>query len=126
MMCLAERVAEQLAEGFLVPRQCHVSVDQLNEVPLGVAGESGFGEVGVLRQEGIPRGTVHVGEVAPPTARDADFLTRSLGVIDDQHMRPGAACAAHIMPAAPAPMIKLSPPAWQRSATSAPGRVKLR
>jgi len=40
------------------------------------------------RQIAIGR-CVDVGEIAPPAARDQDFLTRCIGMIGEQHAPPG-------------------------------------
>ena len=75
-------IAEQLAEGFFVPGD-PVAVDQLNEIVLGIAGEGGLGEMGILAQETLRR-AVEVREIAAAPAGDADLLTRRFRVIDDQ------------------------------------------
>jgi hypothetical protein len=82
--------------------------DHADEVPLGVAGQGGFAEMRVLREEIAGLG-VHVGEIAAATAGHQDFLAGLVGVVEQQHLRPRpAAVSAHINPAAPAPMITTS------------------
>jgi hypothetical protein len=74
-------VTEELAEFFLVPWDA-VVLDEVEEVGGGVAGERGFGEVGVLGEE-IFRAAVEVGEVAASSAGDEDFFAGSVGVVED-------------------------------------------
>jgi hypothetical protein len=81
-------VAEQLPEFFLVVRHA-VLGHQLDEIPLGVAGQGRLAEVAVLREE-VARLGVHIGEVAAAAAGHEDFLAGLVGVVDQQH-----AAAAH-------------------------------
>ena len=87
-------IAEQLAEFFLVVRHA-VLGHQADEIPLGVAGQGGFAEVRVLREE-IGRFGVHVGEIAAATARHQDFLAGLVRVVEQHHLAPapgGGQCA---------------------------------
>ncbi len=76
-------VAEELAEGLFVPRD-PMCVYQFDEIPLSITRQRRFGEMGVGADEGIRR-AVHIGEIAAPAARNADFLARCFGVIHDQY-----------------------------------------
>lgn len=67
-------VAEELAQGFLVPGDA-VAFDETDEVGGRVTGESGLGEVGIGGEEVVGAG-VQIGEVAPATAGDEDFFSR--------------------------------------------------
>jgi len=71
-------------EGDLVPR------DKLDEIVLRVAGEGGFAEMPVVRQEG-GRARMKVGEIAAPTAGDPDFLSRFRSMVEDQDRTPAPA-----------------------------------
>lgn len=73
-------VAEELAEGFLVIGDA-VLLDESDEVRGGVAGEGGFGEVRVFGEEVFGAG-VEVGEVAPASAGDEDFLAGEVCVVE--------------------------------------------
>ncbi len=77
-------VAEQLAQFLLVVGHA-VPVDHRDEVPLGVAGQSGLDEMRVLREE-VGRLRVDVGEVAAATTGHEDLLARLVGVLDEQHL----------------------------------------
>ena len=79
-------IAEQLAEFFLVVRHA-VFGDHADEIPLGVAGQGGFAEVFVLREE-IARFGVHVGEIAAATARHQDFLAGLVRMVEQHHLAP--------------------------------------
>lgn len=58
-----------------------------NEIPLGEAFQRRKRKAWILREEPIGR-DAKVGEVAPPSARDADFLARGPGVINHHHTPP--------------------------------------
>jgi len=86
-------VAEKLAECFLVIADA-VGGHERDEVPLCVAFERRFREMRVLADE-IGRRGVHVGEIAPPATRDADFLACGFCVIYDEDIRARVGCAHH-------------------------------
>ncbi|MCY1176358.1 hypothetical protein D9M73_166250 [compost metagenome] len=85
-------VTEQLAELLLVVRHA-VLAHQLDEVPLGVAGQGRLAEVRVVRKE-VGRLGVQVGEVAAPAAGHEDFLAWLVGVVEQQH--PAAATGTEL------------------------------
>ncbi len=74
-------VAEELAERFFVVGDA-MFFDEGEEISRRVAGQSGFGEVGIGREE-ILRLTMDVGEVAAASAGDEDFLADAVGVFED-------------------------------------------
>jgi len=87
-------IAEQLAEFLLVVRH-PVLGHQPDEIPLGVAGQGGFAEVCVVREE-IGRLGVHIGEIAAATAGHQDLLAGLVRVVDQHHLAPtpgGGQCA---------------------------------
>ena len=86
-------VAKKLAERFLVPRDA-MRTDEGDKIPLGIARQSRLGEVRVGADEGLRR-AVHVGKIAPTTARNADLFTRRFGMIHDQRAAPEMRCAHH-------------------------------
>jgi hypothetical protein len=80
-------VAKELPQGLFVP--CYaVAVHQVDEIPLGIAGQGGFGEMRVFREE-VLGARVQVGEVAAAAAGNADFISGRAGVIDQQDTGPG-------------------------------------
>ena len=67
--------------------RCH----QVAKVPGRVAGEGGFREMRVLRQE--TRGfRFEIGEIAAATAGDANLLARLFRMIDDAHAASAPRC----------------------------------
>jgi hypothetical protein len=60
-----------------------VFLDEINEVPLRKTAEGAFAEMRVLGNE-ILWASVDIGEIAAPTAGDADFLPWVLCVIQNQ------------------------------------------
>ena len=107
MMSLRAVVAEELAQLLLVPGDA-VALDERDEIARRVARERGAAEVGILRQE-VRRVGVQVGEVAAAAAGDADLLAERSVVLDEQHAAAALPRrAAHIMPAAPAPITTTS------------------
>ncbi len=74
-------VAEELAEGFFVVGDA-MFFDEGEEIRGSVAGQGGFGEVGI-RGEEILRLAMDVGEVAAASAGDEDFLADAVGVFED-------------------------------------------
>ena len=82
-------VAEELAEGLLVPGDA-VLFDQREEVLRGEAGERGLGEMRVGGEEVFRRG-VAVGEVAAAAAGDEDLLAGAVGVVEHEHAAAAAA-----------------------------------
>ena len=62
-------------------------VYKTDEIPLGIAGEGGFGEMRVFAQEVFWR-AIHIGEVAAPAAGNTDFFARFLGMIYDERVWP--------------------------------------
>ncbi len=68
-------------EGDLVLRY------ELDEIVLRVAGEGGFAEMPVVRQEGC-RARMKVGEIAAPSTGDPDFLSRFCSMVEDQDRTP--------------------------------------
>jgi len=85
---LSGTVAEELAEGFLVPGDA-VVFDEGEEVLRGVAGEGGFGEVGIGGEE-VSGAGVAVGEVATAAAGDEDFAARLGVVFEDKNAKAAA------------------------------------
>ena len=79
-------VAEKLSQSLLVPGDSRL-VDPSDEIVLGEAAERRQRESRICREEAL-RGDLQVGEIAPPPARDADFLARRLGVVQYQHPPP--------------------------------------
>ena len=79
-------VAEQLAERLFVPRN-PVALDQVEEIARGVPRERGFGEMAIGREVVVGPGA-QIGEIAPPAARDEDFLPHRLGLFEHQHAPP--------------------------------------
>lgn len=79
-------IAEELAERFFMIGDA-VFCDQLDKVPLGVAGQRGFGEMRVFAEEVLGR-AIHIGEVAAPAAGNTDFFARFLGMIYDERVWP--------------------------------------
>ena len=76
-------VAEKLAERFFVIPDA-VLFHQGDEIGRRVAGQSGFGEVGIGGEE-ILRLAMDVGEVAAASAGDEDFLADAVGVFEDSN-----------------------------------------
>ena len=74
-------VAEELAKRFFVVRDA-MFFDEGEEVRRGVAGQSGFGKMGIGGEE-ILRLAMNVREVAAASARDEDFLADAVGVFED-------------------------------------------
>ncbi len=74
-------VAEELTEGFFVVGDAML-FDEGDEIRGGVAGQGGFGEVGIGGEE-ILRLAMDVGEVAAASAGDEDFLADAVGVFED-------------------------------------------
>jgi hypothetical protein len=86
-------VAEKLPQRLFMPGDA-VAADQVDEIPLAIAGERRFAEMRVLRQ--VIRGLcIEIGEIAPTTARDADLLARGACVVDDQNARSRMGRAHH-------------------------------
>ncbi len=75
-------VAEKLAERFFVIKD-FVFFDEGNEVGGRVAGQGGFGEVGILREE-VFRLAMEIGEVAAASAGDEDFLADFFGAFEEE------------------------------------------
>jgi hypothetical protein len=74
-----------------MPRDA-VAIHQINEIPLCVTGQRGFGEVGIRAYKiGVCRACV--GEITAPATRNADFFTRGFGVIHDQNITARVGCA---------------------------------
>jgi polar amino acid transport system substrate-binding protein len=73
-----------------------VLLDQPEEVRRRVAGEGGLGEVGAAVGDVVRRGSFEIGEIAAPSARNANFLGQMLGMIDQGNAQAalcGHACA---------------------------------
>ncbi len=85
---LGGAVAEELAEGLLVPGDA-VMLDEGEEVLRGVAGEGGAGEVRIGGEEVFGLG-VEVGEVGAAAAGDEDFAAGSVGVVKDEDLAAAA------------------------------------
>ena len=83
---LGRAITEKLTQGLLVPSNPR-RIQACDEIPLGVAFQRRQRKARIFRQESVRR-NAKVGKVAPPTARDADLLTRPRGVIDHQHPTP--------------------------------------
>lgn len=78
-------VAEQLTERFFMPRDAVVR-HQIDEIPLRVTFQRGFGEMGVLTEElGVCR--AHIREIAASTAGNADLFARCFGMVYDHDAR---------------------------------------
>ena len=71
-----------------------VTREKVDEIPLRVAAERGFAEMGVFGEE-VFRPGIEIGEVAAPTAGNADLFTRRLGMIQHENARPGMGGAHH-------------------------------
>jgi len=81
---------------------------QRHEILRGIARQCAFAKMRILRQK-ILRRRIDIGEVATTAAGNADFLRQLRGVVDQHHFLAAlAATAAHIMPAAPAPITATS------------------
>ncbi len=76
-------IAEQLAQGLLVPGDT-VAIDHLDEVVLGKSLQGRQGKARILSQVGS-RMDAQVGKVATPPARYADLLARSSGMVDQAY-----------------------------------------
>ncbi|MNR25023.1 hypothetical protein D3C85_1421430 [compost metagenome] len=85
-------VAEQLAELLLVVGHAMLA-HQLDEVPLGVAGQGRLAEMRILREE-VARLGIHVGEVAAAAAGHEDLLAGLVGVVEHQY--PAATAGAEL------------------------------
>ena len=59
-------------------------LNQIQKIPLCVFGQRGFVKMRVGAQIGL-RFDIHVGEIATPAARDADFLAWFVAMINDQN-----------------------------------------
>ena len=79
-------VTEQLPQRLFVPGDSG-RINPRDEIPLGKAFERRQGKPGIARQKPLRRDP-QIGKVAPPPARDADFLARRLGMVDQQHPPP--------------------------------------
>jgi hypothetical protein len=77
---------EELAKRALAPGD-PLAVQQGDEVGRRVAAEGRDAKAGIVRQE-AGRMDAQVGEVAPPAAGDADFLSGGPGVVQHQHPPP--------------------------------------
>ena len=75
-------VAEELAQGFLVVLNA-VAFDEGDEVGGRVAGERGFGEVGIGGEEVVGAGE-EVGEVRAASAGDEDFFADAVGAFEEE------------------------------------------
>ena len=75
-------VAEELAEGLFVPGD-GVTVDEVDEVLRGVAGEGGAAEAGIVGPEAVGVG-MQIGEVAATAAGDEDLFAGLAGVIEHE------------------------------------------
>ncbi|CRE19893.1 Uncharacterised protein [Bordetella pertussis] len=84
-------VAEQLPAMLFMPMH-PMAAQQAEEILRGVAGQRRAAEMRVVGQE-IGRAGAQVGEVAAPSAGDADFLGQLGGMIDQHHAQ--AALARH-------------------------------
>ena len=65
-------------------------LDKFDEVGWRVAGERGFGEVGIDGEEVVGPG-VQVGEVAAASAGDEDFFAGAVGALEDRDTAAAAA-----------------------------------
>ena len=74
-------IAEKLAEFFLVIGDA-VLFDEGDEVRRRVAGERGFGEVGIGGEK-ILRRAVKIGEIGAATAGDEDFAAEASGTLEE-------------------------------------------
>ena len=63
---LGRGIAKQLTQGFFVIGDI-VALHQINEIPLGIARQCGFREMGVFGQEIFSAG-VDIREITPPAA----------------------------------------------------------
>jgi hypothetical protein len=66
-------------------------IDESEKVVGGETGESGFGEVGIGGEEILRRG-MSVGEIAPASAGDEDFLANAVGMLEDGDAAAALAC----------------------------------
>ena len=64
-----------------------MAFDELEKIPLGVAGQRRLGKVRIATQVGM-RTRLQIGEVATTTAADQDLAPRLLGIIQHQHPAP--------------------------------------
>lgn len=88
---LARRaVAEQLPKGFFMPRNAR-AIYPRNEIMLRIARQGRARETGVFGKETVGP-YIQIGEIAPPPARDADFLARCFGMVYQRHAAAPAAC----------------------------------
>jgi hypothetical protein len=79
-------VAEQLAQRFLMPSDSK-PIDRADKILRTVPPKCRFGEMGVLGQKAVSA-RVHIGEIAPPSPRNQDFLPHRVAVFDQQHPPP--------------------------------------
>lgn len=82
-------VAEELAEGFLVVGDA-MFFDERDEVRRRVAGQRGFGEVRIGRDE-VFRLAMNIREVAAPAAGNKNFLADTVGTFEDSDAPPSFA-----------------------------------
>ena len=83
-------VAEELSESFFVEGNAML-LDQSNKVGRCVAGQRRFREVWVRRDE-IIRLAMNVGEIAASSARNKNFLARTVGAFDDRYSPSASSC----------------------------------
>jgi hypothetical protein len=96
---LRRTVAEQLPERLLVignPPRLHSLDEVTRRKPL----QNRNAEMRIVRQK-LFRARMYIRKITPPAAGDTNFLASAFGVIDP-------ASAAQNIPAAPAPMIRVS------------------
>ena len=79
-------ITKQLPQRLFVPANPR-PVDPRHEIPLAVPFQRRQREPRVLRDKPLAHGP-GVGEIAPPAARDADFLARSTPMFHHQHPPP--------------------------------------
>ena len=65
-------------------------INTLDEIPRRKPLQRRNAEMRILRDELLGAG-MHIGEIAPPAAGNADLLARLVGMIDDQNAAPALA-----------------------------------
>ncbi len=75
-------VAKQLTQGLFVPADA-ISLDQGEKIVLRIALEGGFGEMRIGGEK-IARTGMEIGEIAPSSPRDANFLARRFQMLQNE------------------------------------------